>query len=150
MNILNTHEHRLIFRIDIDAPKAYMDRWKGLKLKCESGDNESILDQIKGHCKLQQNKEKPYLNRVEGGLGGDNNTLNKQIRFRYYKLWSELPKYIDNDIILDKVTNGREELWTYEELDDIIYGFIKTSNKIVEAECISGSIEIKNINGYSY
>ena len=27
MNILNTHDHRLVFFIDNDAPKEYMNRW---------------------------------------------------------------------------------------------------------------------------
>jgi hypothetical protein len=35
MNIINTHEHRLVFRIDNDAPKEYIKKWKDFKLKCE-------------------------------------------------------------------------------------------------------------------
>jgi len=157
MNIINTHDHRLVFRIDYDASREYIDRWKDFKLKCEGGEsgpstpgqNKYILDQIKENCKLNKNKELPYLERSEGGLGGNNNTENKQIRFRDHELWSKLPKYVDNDIILDQITNGKKELWTYEELDDIIYGFIKTANDIVDAECINGFIELKNRNGYS-
>lgn len=157
MNIINTHEHRLVFRIDNDTPKEYIKKWKDFKLMCEGGEscpstpgpNKYILDQIKENCKLEENKKLPYLERSEGGLGGNNNIENKQIRFRDYKLWSKLPKYVDNDIILDQITNGKKELWTYEELDDIIYGFIKTANDIVEAECINGFIELKNRNGYS-
>jgi hypothetical protein len=26
---------------------------------------------------------------------------------------------------MKEITNGEKEFWTYEELDDIIYGFIK-------------------------
>ena len=149
MNIINTHEHRLVFRIDNDAPKEYMERWKDFKLKCEGGSNEGILDQIKGNSKLEENKNLPYLKRCEGGLGGDNNTENKQIRFRDYELWSKLPKYVDNEIIFDKITNGKKEVWTYEELDDIIYGFIKTANDFVGVRGgINGFIELKNMNGY--
>tara|TARA_A100001015_G_C14942984_1_gene693383 strand:+ start:613 stop:1083 length:471 start_codon:yes stop_codon:yes gene_type:complete len=154
MNILNTHHHRLVFSIDNDAPKEYMDRWKNLKLICECGKDglltpKSILEQVKKNCKLQQNKNLPYLNRCEGGLGGDDNRLNKQIRFRDYNLWSELQKYTDNNIIFDQVLNTENEIWTYEELDDIIYGFIKTANYIVRANCVNGYIELKNIYGYS-
>ena len=90
----------------------------------------------------------PYLKRYEGGLGGDNNIENKQIRFRDYELWSKHPNYVDNNIIFDQITNGEKELWTYEELDDIIYGFIKTANYFMGTECINGSIELKNKNGY--
>ena len=129
MNTINTHEHRLVFRIDNDAPKEYIKKWKDLKLKCEGGEsgpstpgpNKYILERMKEYCKLKQNKELPYLKRSEGGLGGDNNIENKQIRFRNYRLWSKLPRYVDNDIIFHQITNGKEELWTYEELDDIIY-----------------------------
>ena len=53
MNILNTHEHKLCFRIDKDAPSDYMNRWKIFKQKCESGENEHIVEQIKGYCKLE-------------------------------------------------------------------------------------------------
>ena len=49
---------------------------------------------------------------------------------------------------MDEIVNGENEIWTYEELDDIIYGFIKTANKIVEAECINVIIELMNKNGY--
>ena len=151
MSILNTHIHRLVFRIDNDAPKEFMDRWKDFKLKCESGESKEqkyILEQIKENCKLKQNKELPYLKRSEGGLGGDDNKLNKQIRCRDYEL-IQLPQYIDNDIIFDEIINTKQEKWTYEELDDIIYGFTKVANEIVEAECVNGFIELKYKAGYS-
>ena len=56
--------------------------------------------------------------------------------------------YIDNEIIMEQINDGEKEIWTYEELDDIIYGFIKTANEIMESECINGCIELKNKNGY--
>ena len=145
MNIINTHIHRLVFRIDNDAPKEFMDKWKDFKLKCETGDNEIIVQQIKANCQLEQNKNLPYLKRKEGGLGGNDNRINKQIRFRDYKLWSQLPKYVDNDIIFDQIINTKKEIWTYEELDDLIYAFIKTANYNIEAECVSGVIELQNL-----
>lgn len=155
MNILHTHIHRLVFQIDNDAPEEYMDRWNDFKLKCEGsninttlGHNKDIIEQMKEYCKLKQNKELPYLNRIEGGLGGNDNKLNKQIRFRNYILLSRHPKYIDNDIILDQITNTKQEHWTYEELDDIISGFIKTANDFVKGECVNGFIELKNNDGY--
>jgi len=142
MNIINTHIHRLVFRIDNDAPEEFMDKWKDFKVKCETGDNENIVHQIKENCKLEQNKVLPYLNRKEGGLGGDDNTVNKQIRFRDYENWSQIPRYVDNDIIFDEIINTEKEIWTYEELDDLIYAFIKTANYNVEAECVNGVIEL--------
>ena len=113
------------------------------------GPNKNILEQIKENFKLEGNKKLPYLKRSEGGLGGDNNIENKQIRFRDYELCSfTFPRNVDNNIIFDQITNGKKELWTYEELDDIIYGFIKTANYFMGAECINGYIELKNKNGY--
>ena len=82
MNILNTHDHKLRFRIDKDAPKEYMERWNDFKLKCESGKNKIIVKQIKNYCKLKKNKLIPYLKCKEGGMGNGVNIINKQIRFR--------------------------------------------------------------------
>tara|TARA_B110000208_G_C11656831_1_gene390104 strand:- start:388 stop:540 length:153 start_codon:yes stop_codon:yes gene_type:complete len=33
MSILNTHDHRLVFSIDNDAPDEYMDKWKDFNVK---------------------------------------------------------------------------------------------------------------------
>ena len=153
MKIIKTHQHRLVFSIDKDAPTKYKNKWNELKTLCEidyyvEGNEltrKDIFERIKEKCKLKQNKELPYLNRLEGGLGGNNNILNKQLRFRNYKLWSKDPRYVDNNIIIDKITNGKNEEWSYEELDDIIYGFIKMGNEIIEAECINGIIELKRM-----
>ena len=87
MNILNTHHHRLIFRLEdafiCGSTGGYREKWNELKIKCqsgESGDNNHIVEQMKEYSKLEINKELPYLERAEGGLGGDNNLIHKQIR----------------------------------------------------------------------
>ena len=149
MNILDTHNHKLRFTIDKDAPEKYMKRWKKFKSDCESGNNRHIVEQIKNNCKLHKNKNLPYLERVEGGMGGNNNRTDKQIRFRDYESWSKCPIYIDNDIIFDRIENSEIEKWTYSELDDIMYAFIKTANYNVKAEYIRGCIEMRNKNVYS-
>ena len=77
MNLLNTHNHRLVFNLDGDAPDKYIKKWNEFKIECESGDNKHIVDQIKEYSKLEQNKNMPYLEREEGGLGGDNNRIHK-------------------------------------------------------------------------
>jgi hypothetical protein len=139
MNILNTHNHRLVFCIDDDAPEEYIKRWNEFKLKCESGKNKHIVEQIKEYCKLETNKAMPYLNRMEGGMGGDNNMIHKQLRFR-----NSIFGIKGNDIIFDQVINTDTEKWTYDELDDVIYAFIKTANYNVKADCVRGYIEMKN------
>ena len=144
MNILNTHDHRLVFCIDDDAPEEYIKRWNEFKLKCESGTNKHIVEQIKEYCKLETNKAMPYLNRMEGGIGGGNNMIHKQLRFR-----NSIFGIKGNDIIFDQVINTDTEKWTYAELDDVIYGFIKTANYNVKADCVSGYIEMRNNDSYS-
>ena len=132
--LLETHTHFLRFRIDFDASNKYIEKWNKLKQECENTDNKITVEEIKNNCKLESNKNLPYLERCEGGLG-DNN---KQIRFRI----KESIKY-DNDILL-KVENTKFEKWMYEELDDIIYSFVKVLNKRLNTKCVNGYIEIIN------
>ena len=144
MNIPDTHIVRLIFKIDNDAPKEDMNRWNTLKKDCEyNNENELIVKEWLVICKNESIRNLPYLNRSEGGIGGDNNKKHKQIRFR--PLQNILFFRADNDIVFD-VSNTNEEKWSFDELDDLIYGFIKFSNKYVMADCIKGIIEMVNKN----
>ena len=68
------------------SPKGAVLNLQGCKSDCESGNNRHIVEQIKNNCKLHKNKNLPYLERVEGGMGGNNNRTDKQIRFRDYRL----------------------------------------------------------------
>ncbi len=143
MNILNTHIHELRIYIDKDAPSEYMRRWTDFKTKCENGENKHIVEQIKSYCKLTANRDLPYLERSEGGLGGNNNLANKQIRFRIHNI--SLGRYSkDNDIILDQITSSDNEKWTYDELDDLLRAFIKTANFNVYSNCVNGCIGMFN------
>ena len=81
MFILDTHKHKLIFKLHNDVPIKYINMWKKIKLDCEKGNNKYIIEKMKTYCKLQSNKNISYLDRIEGGIGGNNNTINKQIRF---------------------------------------------------------------------
>ena len=144
MNIPDTHIVRLRFKIDNDAPTQYMNRWNTLKKDCEyNNDNELIVKEWLVICKNEEIRNLPYLNRSEGGIGNNNNKQNKQIRFRPYI--NILFFRSDNDIVFD-VSNTNEEKWSFDELDDLIYGFIKFSNKYVMADCIKGIIEMVNKN----
>ncbi len=143
MFILDTHIYKLIYRIDNDVPTNYMNKWKKLKNDCENGENKYIIEKMKTYCKLEQNKTIPYLQRTEGGVGGDNNCVNKQIRFRIFCSYA-FPIFNNNDIILDQVINTDTEKWTYEELDDFIYALTKTFNYFVGCECVNGVIEMYN------
>ena len=141
MSLPETHNITLRFRIDGDAPKAYVDRWLELKKNCENGNNENIVFFWLENCNLESVKKLPYLKRCEGGIGGNNNLKNKQIRFRNRILY-KMDK--DNDIVLDQVDSTDEEKWTLDELDDLIRGFRRFANKRVEADCVKGYIEMVN------
>lgn len=144
MFILETHNHSLIFRIDKDVPEYYVNRWKKIKFDCEENDNKYIIEKMKTYCKLEQNKNIPYLHREEGGIGGNNNIINKQIRF--FRLYAKsMPlNYNNKDIVLDQIVNTDTEKWSYDELDDLIYAFTKTFNYFVKVECVNGVIEMSN------
>ena len=143
INILETHRHILRFRLDSDAPTKYIERWTEIKRECENTDNESIVEQIKNNCKLVSNKGLPYLKIREGGLGGNDNILDKQIRFRM-----ETSFKTDNDIVL-RPSNTETQKWNYDELDDIIRSFTKVLNNKMRTECVKGCIEIINENAFN-
>lgn len=143
MNILNTHIYKLRFKLDFDATEKYIKKWNKIKEESETSDNKYLVEEIKNNCKLESNKNLPYLQRNEGGLGGNNNQNNKQIRFRFnfnsYKF--------DDDILLSVLNSDlKNEEWTHEELDDILRSFIKVLNKKMSCVCVNGCIEIFNKN----
>jgi hypothetical protein len=152
---LNTeyYIYKLRFSIDKDAPPNYMERWSEFKNKCENGENRYIVEHVKELCLLQVNKNLPYLDRYEGGMGGDDNKLNKQIRFRKGFMWSKIPSQYDNDIVMDEICNTETEKWTYEEMDDLLSAFIKVSEYYVNYEgcgCMRGCIEMTPQDIYRY
>jgi hypothetical protein len=121
-----------------DIPYKYMNIWNKLKADCESDseNNKYIVEMIIQYCKLPTNK---ILSYSESGFIGNN----KKIRFR--KKTSIYEKK-DNDIVIDHIINTNSDSWTYEELDDIIYGFIQTVIYHTKCKYITGHIEMKNID----
>jgi hypothetical protein len=151
MDLLNTHNHRLVYKLDGDSPEKLIKKWNKFKIECESGDNQHIVEQIKEYSKLEKIKNMPYLKRVEGGLGGDNNRIHKQIRFRHIFMEQQfngtnIPYYKKGDtyIIFNEIRSTDIEKWTYNELDDLVYAFIKTANYYMGTDCVSGYIELIN------
>ena len=89
---------------------------------------------------METNKHLPILRRFEGGLGGDDNLNDKQIRFRTVQQPNIIIKHCD-DIIFDQIYNN----WTYEELDDIIDSFVNVIHTLLHSpkhSCVGGSIEL--------
>jgi hypothetical protein len=141
MNIPDTHYVRLIFRIDPYVTKPYTDIWNALKKECEYNNaNEEIVKEWLSMCKTEAVCNLSYLHCSEGGIG---NFKSKQIRFRPF--YSDISGFKDNYIIFD-VQNSKEEKWTLDELDDLVYGFVKYSTEYVIKDCIQGSIEFVNRN----
>jgi len=155
MNLLNTHNHRLVFYLYGDDPEKYRKKWNEFKIKCESGDNKHIIERLKEYSKLEIIKNMPYLKRTEGGMGGNNNVIHKQIRFRHIFEGQQfngrnIPYYKDdNHIIFNEIISTDIEKWTYNELDDLIYAFIKTANYYMKTACVSGYIELINKTTFS-
>lgn len=142
MNISDTHYVRLIFTIDPYVTKPYIDIWNALKKECEyNNSNQEIVKEWLSMCKKKDVCNLPYLDCSEGGIGGSN----KQIRFRPF--YSDISGFRDNYIVFD-VQNSNEEKWTFDELDDLIYGFVKYSNEYVIKDCIQGVIEFVNKNNF--
>ena len=153
MTLINNdmYVYKMRFKIDNDAPKEYMDRWKKFKKLCEHGENENIVEHIKQECTLNENKILPYLKRVEGGLGGDDNSKKKQMRFRNGHTWGRSELHIDNDIVIDEIYNTSTEKWSYEELNDILCAFITVCEHNVQSEGrIRGCIEMIPHDVYRY
>jgi len=94
----------------------------------------------------------PFLNRCEGGIGGDNNLINKQLRFRNF-ISNKYPSYLNDMTLIDKydivmldITSTYYEKWSLEELDNLIEGFIIMGNNYIGKKCIKGFIELHNKN----
>lgn len=144
--VIGLYACNLRFRIDSDAPDDYLTKWNNIKNLCEKSgehrDKELIVNDILKNCKLESNKQLPYLNRFEGGLGHSSNHINKQIRFRML-VNNKYTLDNNNDIILD-VQNAKVEKWTLCELDDIIYSFLIVLNRRLGSICTNACIELVN------
>ncbi len=156
MNI-NNFNIRLEFELLRCAPKEYQTKWLKLKNQLEwcditTEDRDNLLNSVINYCKIETNKNLPILKRVEGGLGGDSNIDNKQLRF-YHDLttlnnkfkWPNSSK-LSNTIIIDIFnSNNNDEIWTLEELSDLVDSFSKTfSDYMEEEDCIEGKITLTN------
>jgi hypothetical protein len=149
----NEYQYKLRFTIDGDAHPDYMSRWAAVKHTFEiERDCEELRYFVSNtliHCKLEQNRNLPCLDRAEGGIGGNDNRTNKQIRF-HGATHGGLPRNAPGirDILFDRVYNTTTESWTHEELFDLIQAFEESFNHLVEVECVNGHIEVECANGH--
>ena len=139
-NIISSVPHQIRFRIQKEAPPNVLNMWKRLKKEFETGGprhNENVVHEWLSRCELECNKSLPYLDRCEGGIGGNNNQIHKQMRFRDTDILQEFQK--DNDIVIDQIYNTDTEQWTYAELRDLIQAFQYFS----DPGWVDGVIEIR-------
>jgi hypothetical protein len=137
----DTHIIQLRFKINSNESQFHVDKWLKLKTICENGKNKEIVEDWLKNCRIESVKNLPYLQRSEGGIGGNNNQKNKQLRFRKEQQYSWK---IDNDIVFDNIISGENEKWSLDELDDLIRGFRRIANEYVGENCIKGCIEMVN------
>jgi len=147
MNIPMNSDIKLVFRIDSDAPIAFQKLWKTCMSNFEN-EFESLngirplLTEWLYYCQLPQNKILPYLDRYEGGIGGDNNQINKQIR---PLCDPQQDCRIREDELVLYVLNTDTEIWCYDELLDLIQALCKVFEKQINSiGGIHGYIKIAN------
>jgi len=136
----NNYNHFLRIRTETNTKTMYKTRFQELKNKIESNDNEFFSILIKKNCILDSNKNLPLLKRMEGGLGGDINTIHKQLRYED-SILNSFDTFTSNDIVLH-ILDSDIEKWTYDELDDILKSCIISINDYIEFDCVSGCIEL--------
>jgi len=73
------YSYSLVFKINKNSPDEIISKWKDIKEMCESGCNENIVIEWLKKCDKESIKNLPYLNRSEGGIGGEDNELNRQM-----------------------------------------------------------------------
>ena len=134
-----TRETKMQFILDYDAPTQLKECWKHVKLIIVFGGEKRqlLMQKWKGNCKIESNQTLSILARCEGGLGGDDNSKNKQIRFNEYYL----PNENESDIYV-RVLNTDEDKWTIEKLLDLKDAFVMTLNSRLQAKCVKGYITI--------
>lgn len=154
MNILDTHIHKLCFKIkDYDLEDIIKSKWKILKNKCETGDNEDITQMILNNLQTENNTNMQILKNSCGGFSIND----KEITFKHCGTKNNFMcdygfssfsgdnndndnnhnDNNDNDILLD-VANSQNEKFTYEELDDISFAFVKMAYQFTNANFICG------------
>lgn len=157
----------LRFTLDPDAPQEYVFRWQKFRnvlLNIETTFNmkdsqDDILNKWKSYCNLDSNQNLPTLIRLEGGLGGNDNRTNKQIRpsqdalkfpnLQYYHGIKDEIRIIlldaeDEKFLLKEGSIIRSvECWTIDEMYDLMQAFIQTCNYYTLSRAVRGQIIIE-------
>ena len=139
---IEQYSYKLRFKLDIDAPLKYRDKWNLLadEIQGGEGNNKNI---ITNYCKKNGYLPLKYLSRSEGGFyigQTDSNQTSLQMRFRdhFFK-----QKY--DDILIENITGN----WTYSQLNLVIATFCEMLDELMKTQgAITGVIEMEPRDSY--
>lgn len=152
----------LKFMFRSDNPDLHIDNWRQIRSELYPFNikkKNALLENVQYNFNSETNKSLPILKRHEGLLGGDSNVNNKQLRLIPEEYPHNRQYYKDNEVIgcsnsypilISYFDSGnKEEVWSEDDLDDIIQSFKKTLYDVLHKKCklddISLYIEGKNI-----
>lgn len=131
----------LSFQCNPRIPERYIEKWILIKKNIEERGGgylvkEDIYNIWRGFCELDSNKNLPDLHGHEGGIGGDDNRTDKQMRFG-----------VDNsgyNFITISVSHPDlgPSKWTFPELTDLVQAFVKTLNQLMGDTVCCGFIKV--------
>lgn len=127
--LLPNYAYHLIFTLNTDTPPGYQHLWDKLKYKCQNGNvDNGILEMVKDYCKLPSNQSLIISNLSKEGSFNDT-SINKQIKSIDRICYNNN----NNDQIeLWNIININKELWTMEQLDDLVEAFVATFNELTD------------------
>jgi len=92
-------------------------------------------------CKIESNRDLPFLNIAEGGLGGDSNQHNKQIRFH---IDDDSIQAEERELVFDVFhAEAGTEKWSVGELIDLVQAFENFSQRSYKEISVEGVIVIR-------
>jgi hypothetical protein len=142
------------FVLHEDAPPRVRQKWAQLRALLHSHAEDSlptmqhkqkkVISDWLCHCELETNRGLPFLDRLECGIGRNNNWTSKQIRFIRSKYSLQTT---DKAIVIDQILNSGDEIsetWDHSELVDLIQAFCHSASGFVGAytDCVSGYIRV--------
>ena len=137
----------LRFVLDSRAPAEYRRRWKDLKEICEDGrlNNEDLINEwiavLKKHD-FGQAIDRQRLMRMEGGIGGDCNVANRQLRI-YCGSMYRFARNANEDIMINAFdSSDRKSVWRRRDLDEFGAAFKHVLDVNMDEECVSVHIDI--------
>lgn len=148
---LSDFDVQLEFTLEQIAPEKYHDKWKTLAKTLRiaditTEDINNLLLSVKNYCVMETNKNLDILDRGEGGLGGNSNANDKQLRFYVdLNVVKNMNSCVDDVIINVFNSDNGKSRWTLSELSDLVNAFSKTfSDYMTEDNCVKGKIILTN------